>query len=228
MKTFININFLFVIIIFFITNCGTPLDPRTWIEIKTTSVYKKTNDSSEIKLENPIEVMIITSKSYWTFIYAGEDKKLGTDDDVKSVGVLRVPVDRNIIWHLITEDVEHSFCIKNLRLNQVALPNRVVDGWFKIDSKLVGKVDYDKNIPLDLTKPEKAVKLVKENLEERVYEISCGTFCGSSSSDVKVKALNKKIGADQFGGTHHNLVAFLILEKQKQFDKWLESLPKAE
>lgn len=70
----------------------------------------------------------------WVFRYPGIDGKLNTPDDVvvdeSTNGVLHVPVNKNIIVHISSQETLHSFFVKELRLKQDAIPGRVITKWF--------------------------------------------------------------------------------------------------
>jgi cytochrome c oxidase subunit 2 len=202
-----------------VTMCDAVVDIKTtaaWAEIKGP-VAKKIKEN---KIKDPLEVMIFASKYYWKFTYAGPDGKINTDDDIVSRDILRVPVDRDIVWHLTADDVMHSFWVKNLRLKQDALPGRVIRGWFHIKSDLVnkdGKVDLSAPIELDLNKPG-AIDVVKANLDKRIYEIACAEICGSTNTEVMK---GNRITTGTFGGGHHNMAGYLVVESPEGFKAWL-------
>ena len=93
-----------------------------WGTMKYASQFPKETDSVVIQ---------VTGKQYeWHFRYAGKDGVFGTEDDVTKLGVMHVPVNRNIIVKLRTRDVLHSFWLKNARLKQDLLPGQTIPQWF--------------------------------------------------------------------------------------------------
>ena len=76
-------------------------------------------------------VRIISQQWAWTFVHAGPDNELGTDDDIRTVDELHVVADRTYKFELTSLDVLHSFSVPAFRLKQDAIPGRVINGWFK-------------------------------------------------------------------------------------------------
>lgn len=67
----------------------------------------------------------------WQIVHPGEDKILGTADDVETVDEIRLKVNTTYHFKLESMDVLHSFSIPSFRLKQDAIPGRVITGWFK-------------------------------------------------------------------------------------------------
>lgn len=96
---------------------------------------KNTHAWNRIKIDIPekehYEFVRITGQQFsWAFTYPGEDKKLGTNDDFKTVNELHIPINETIIYYLEAKDVLHSFSIPAMRFKQDALPGRTIKGWF--------------------------------------------------------------------------------------------------
>lgn len=66
----------------------------------------------------------------WQYTYPGPDGKLGTADDYTIRNQLHVPVNRNIVVILTSEDVIHSFFVPVFRLKQDAVPGLTIRAWF--------------------------------------------------------------------------------------------------
>jgi len=82
--------------------------------------------------KNPgIEVEVRGRQFEWRFRYPGPDGKLYTPDDIHFDTELHVPVDEEVLVHLKSEDVLHSFFLPNLRVKQDAVPGMVIPVWFK-------------------------------------------------------------------------------------------------
>ncbi len=80
----------------------------------------------------PQERILIKSKQFvWEIVYAGKDGRLETQDDIRILNDLTVPVDAVVQFDLESEDVVHSLWLPHLRLKQDAVPGRVIRGWFK-------------------------------------------------------------------------------------------------
>ena len=124
-------------------------------------------------------------------------------DDVHLVNVIHVwkggaePSNRaNVLVHLDTLDVIHSFFLPNLRLKQDALPGKIIKVWFAVtehntepvvDTKTgqkewreIGGVDAHGK-PLDASK---------------VWELACAEFCGARHSFMRGKLYVHKDKAD--------------------------------
>ena len=100
------------------------LQSGTWGSIKYTDRFPDEEDS--------VVVHVYAKQFEWHFRYEGADGKFGTPDDVRSLNVLHVPVNRNIIVKMRTRDVLHSFWLKNARLKQDLLPGQTIPQWFNL------------------------------------------------------------------------------------------------
>ena len=93
------------------------------------------NAWADAKIRRPehpgIEVEVRARQFEWRFRYPGEDGKLYTPDDIFFDSELHVPVDEEVLVHLKSEDVLHSFFLPNLRVKQDAVPGMVIPVWFK-------------------------------------------------------------------------------------------------
>jgi cytochrome c oxidase subunit 2 len=88
----------------------------------------------EIKIDMPPHDEIVGIRGdqwVWRFTYPGPDGELGTEDDFESVGELRVPLDKVVLFELTAKDVLHSMWVPELRLKQDAVPGRTIRGWFQ-------------------------------------------------------------------------------------------------
>jgi len=95
----------------------------SWSDLK----YK----SSMPDADKALHVQVLGRQFEWHFRYAGADGLFGTTDDVVSPYHLHVPVDRDVIVHLQTLDVLHSFWLPNVRLKQDLVPGMTIQQWFK-------------------------------------------------------------------------------------------------
>ncbi|HEX9393801.1 MAG TPA: cytochrome c oxidase subunit II [Gemmatimonadales bacterium] len=66
----------------------------------------------------------------WQYTYPGPDGKLGTADDYTIRNQLHVPLNRNVVVILTSEDVIHSFFVPVFRLKQDAVPGLTIRAWF--------------------------------------------------------------------------------------------------
>jgi len=76
-------------------------------------------------------VGVVVQQWAWTFVDAGPDGELDTEDDIKTIDELHVEVDKTYHFRLESKDVLHNFSIPSFRLKQDAVPGRVILGWFK-------------------------------------------------------------------------------------------------
>ena len=83
-------------------------------------------------LPEPYETVRVVGQQWaWSFAHPGPDKKLGTDDDIKTVDDLHIEVGKVYHYKLEARDVLHSFSVPVFRLKQDAIPGRVITGWFE-------------------------------------------------------------------------------------------------
>jgi cytochrome c oxidase subunit 2 len=99
-----------------------------------------------------IVVRVVGEQFAWNIHYPGPDHKFGrTDiklvsaanplgldrrdadakDDITTINQLNLPVNRNVIVHLSSKDVIHSFGLPQMRVKQDAIPGIVHNLWFK-------------------------------------------------------------------------------------------------
>lgn len=103
----------------------------------------------------------------------------------------------NVLVHLRTLDVLHSFFLPHLRLKQDAVPGKVIPVWFAVtehntepwDNPRTGKKEWVEIGGLDATtgKPKDPSK---------VWELACAEFCGTRHSMMRGKLFVHKDKAD--------------------------------
>lgn len=76
-------------------------------------------------------VRVIGQQWTWTFVHAGPDGEIDTDDDIAKVNELHLEVDKLYHYKLESQDVLHNFSVPVFRLKQDAIPGRVITGWFE-------------------------------------------------------------------------------------------------
>ena len=63
---------------------------------------------------------------------AGDTVRDATSSEVKELRAdLRVPAGRDVLFHLRSMDVLHSFFLPNYRVKQDAVPGMAIPGWFR-------------------------------------------------------------------------------------------------
>lgn len=88
----------------------------------------------DVKIDLPPaeeQVRIIAQQWAWTFVHAGPDGRLDTADDIRTVSVLNLQVNRLYHFELHSKDTLHSFSVPAFRLKQDAVPGRSIVGWFR-------------------------------------------------------------------------------------------------
>lgn len=88
--------------------------------------------------EKPI-AHVIAYQFAWLMRYPDETGSFDSVDVVESPFDFVVPVDTDIMFHLKSRDVLHSFFLPNLRLKQDAVPGMTIPMWFKATQ--VGEYD---------------------------------------------------------------------------------------
>ncbi|HUS68541.1 MAG TPA: hypothetical protein VMZ28_28595 [Kofleriaceae bacterium] len=78
-----------------------------------------------------VRVEVNAQRWAWNVRHAGLDGVFATDDDVVTLGDLRVPVGRPVIVQLASSDVVHSFYVPALRVKLDAVPGRLHTTWFR-------------------------------------------------------------------------------------------------
>jgi cytochrome c oxidase subunit II len=106
----------------------------------------------EMPSENEAVVVRVVAEQFaWNVHYPGRDRLFGrTDaklvsadnplgldrndangkDDIASINLLNLPVDRPVVVHLSSKDVIHSFGVYELRIKQDAVPGMEIPVWF--------------------------------------------------------------------------------------------------
>ena len=70
----------------------------------------------------PLDVRVTGRGFYWHFTYPGEDRTLGTPDDVTFANELRLPVNRPVTLTVTSEDYVYTFRSPELGITEVAIP----------------------------------------------------------------------------------------------------------
>jgi cytochrome c oxidase subunit 2 len=92
---------------------------RVWYDVKQ-------------QLPEPYETVRVVGQQWaWSFVHPGPDRKLDTDDDIKTVDELHIEADQVYHYKLEARDVIHSFSVPVFRLKQDAIPGRIITGWFE-------------------------------------------------------------------------------------------------
>ena len=77
--------------------------------------------------------LLVTAKQFeWNVTYPGPDGQLNTGDDFVKRNRMDLPVGRNIVVTLQSEDVIHSFFVPQFRVKQDAVPGMQIPVWFNV------------------------------------------------------------------------------------------------
>jgi cytochrome c oxidase subunit 2 len=83
------------------------------------------------RFPTPDLALLVTAKQFeWNVTYPGPDGKLETGDDFVKRNRLELPVGRNVVVTLASEDVIHSFFLPDFRVKQDAVPGMHIPVWF--------------------------------------------------------------------------------------------------
>jgi cytochrome c oxidase subunit 2 len=163
---------------------------RVWAEVK----FQKNMPRPDSKTQQ----MEVTARQWeWRVRYPSaarmasweKDAKLAQDfaqsphiDDVHVVNEIHVwkggsePDNRhNVLVHLKTLDVLHSFFLPNLRLKQDALPGKTIPVWFAVIEHNVKPIRDSKT----------GKKRWVESEPSRIWELACAEFCGTRHSMMR-------------------------------------------
>jgi cytochrome c oxidase subunit 2 len=103
----------------------------TWASIKFKKDFpgQEGQQASRFTIDHPI-ADVFASQFDWRFRYPGDDKLLGTVDDIENAYEFVVPVNEPIVFNLHSRDVIHSFFVPQFRIKQDALPGHTIPVWF--------------------------------------------------------------------------------------------------
>ena len=77
--------------------------------------------------------LLVTAKQFeWNVTYPGPDLQLNTADDFVKRNQLELPVGRNVVVTLASEDVIHSLFVPEFRVKQDAVPGMHIPVWFNV------------------------------------------------------------------------------------------------
>lgn len=94
-----------------------------------SNVYWKRIKGRDSVPADAYPIAIHAKQFEWRVTYPGADGQLGTDDDFTVRNQLHVPVGRNVVFELTSEDVIHSFWVPVFRLKQDAVPGMTIRAW---------------------------------------------------------------------------------------------------
>jgi len=82
--------------------------------------------------EEVLRVQVMAQQWMWNFRYAGADGVFNTEDDVITMNDLRLPINKKIVFQIVSKDVIHSFFLPNARQKVDAIPGRLTRMWVEL------------------------------------------------------------------------------------------------
>jgi cytochrome c oxidase subunit 2 len=153
--------------------------------------------------EDTVEVRVIAQQFAWNIHYPGVDGKFGdTDinlvdeesspiglvrdgngaDDIITINQMHLPVNQQVMIHLSSKDVIHSFGIPEMRIKQDAVPGMTIPFFFTPT----------------MTSAEFLDEIQGSAREGKGYEIACAQLCGNSH--YRMRGFLTVESEDEFNG----------------------------
>lgn len=79
--------------------------------------------------DDVFRVQVLAQQWAWNFRLPGEDGEFNTQDDIVTLNDLRVPVNKKVIFQILSKDVIHSLYFPNARRKTDAIPGRITRLW---------------------------------------------------------------------------------------------------
>ena len=174
-------------------------------------------------------IRVVAQQFAWNIHYPGADGKFGkTDitlvdeesnpigldrnsqfgaDDLVTINQMHLPVDKQVMIHLSSKDVIHSFGIPEMRIKQDAIPGMTIPFFFTptmTSSEFLDKIKGTErfnpkgNYGFDKEIWEKLKD--KSKKEFRGYQIACAQLCGNS---------------------HYKMRGFVTIDTEEEYHTWL-------
>tara|TARA_Y100000758_G_scaffold261409_1_gene199688 strand:- start:179 stop:1054 length:876 start_codon:yes stop_codon:yes gene_type:complete len=174
-------------------------------------------------------IRVVAQQFAWNIHYPGADGKFGkTDitlvdeesnpigldrnsqfgaDDLVTINQMHLPVDKQVMIHLSSKDVIHSFGIPEMRIKQDAIPGMTIPFFFTptmTSSEFLDKIKGTErfnpkgNYGFDKEIWEKLKD--KSKKEFRGYQIACAQLCGNS---------------------HYKMRGFVTIDTEEEYNAWL-------
>ena len=101
-----------------------------WIALASRGVWASIKDPVNVPAD-AMEVRVTAKQFEWNVDYPGPDGTLGTADDFTTRNRLEIPVGRPVNILLRSDDVIHSFWVREMRVKQDAVPGMEIQVWFQ-------------------------------------------------------------------------------------------------
>lgn len=95
-----------------------------------------------------VQVQVLAEQFSWNFRIPGPDAVFGTPDDVMVAGELAVPVGKEVVFHISSKDVIHSFFLPEARVKQDVVPGLLGRVWAEWDVMPVWDLQTQKRVLL--------------------------------------------------------------------------------
>lgn len=92
---------------------------RVWVEIRGAKERPATSE----------QVEILAEQFAWNIRYPGPDGAFGTEDDIRTLNQLHLPVAVPVVIDILSKDVIHSFFVPEFRIKQDAVPGLPTQVW---------------------------------------------------------------------------------------------------
>lgn len=94
-----------------------------WRVVSTSESAQESNKTwSPTTLKSPIQVQVVGHDFVWRFRFPGPDAKFDTKDDASVEKELHLPVERDIVFLVTSDDYVYTMTIPDLGLRQIAVP----------------------------------------------------------------------------------------------------------
>ena len=175
------------------------------------------------------QIRVIAQQFAWNIHYPGFDGKFGKTninlvdeesnpigldrsssfgaDDIVTINQMHLPVNRQVLIHLSSKDVIHSFGIPEMRIKQDAIPGMTIPFFFTptmTSSEFLNKIKNTERF-----NPKSNYGFDKETWENlndkskneyRGYQIACAQLCGNS---------------------HYKMRGFVTIDTNAEYNAWL-------
>ena len=174
-------------------------------------------------------VRIIAQQFAWNIHYPGDDGKFGRTniklvdeesnpigldrnspfgaDDFVTINQMHLPVNKQVMIHLSSKDVIHSFGIPEMRIKQDAIPGMTIPFFFTptmTSSEFLNKIKnterYNPKGNYGFDKETWENLNNKSKNEYRGYQIACAQLCGNS---------------------HYKMRGFVTIDTETEYNAWL-------
>ena len=174
-------------------------------------------------------VRIVAQQFAWNIHYPGDDGKFGRTniklvdeesnpigldrnspfgaDDFVTINQMHLPVNKQVMIHLSSKDVIHSFGIPEMRIKQDAIPGMTIPFFFTptmTSSEFLNKIKnterYNPKGNYGFDKETWENLNNKSKNEYRGYQIACAQLCGNS---------------------HYKMRGFVTIDSEKEYNAWL-------